>query len=227
MKPNYYAVIPAEIRYDKDLKDKAKLLYGEIASLTQKNGECWATNNYFAELYGVSKMTISRLIQDLVDKGYISVEIRYKEGTKEIEGRYIKIGIYPYQQNCIYPIYKNVEDNNININNIKNNKKENIKRKTFIKPSIEEIEAYCIERNNCINAQVFYDYYETNGWVQGKNKPIRDWKACIRTWEQRAGKQIKKVIPEWFNNEPDFATPNDAIPEPDDDFKNFIEDFRK
>ena len=89
--PNYYAVIPAEVRYDKNLKDKAKLLYGEISALCNKNGICWASNSYFANLYGVSNTTISTLIKNLVDRGYIETEIIYREGTKEILNRYLKI----------------------------------------------------------------------------------------------------------------------------------------
>lgn len=53
----------------------------------------------------------------------------------------------------------------------------------FIKPSIEEIELYCIERQNNVDPNRFYNYYESNGWKVGKN-PMKDWKACIRTWER-------------------------------------------
>ena len=116
--PNYYAVIPANVRYDKNLKDKAKLLYGEIASLSNKDGYCWATNRYFADLYDVSTTTISTLIKSLIDRGYIKSEIMYKEGTKEILNRYLSI----FKD----PIKENLKDNNINIINKKEKERDKI-----------------------------------------------------------------------------------------------------
>ena len=89
--PNYFAIIPAEIRYDSNLKDKAKLLYGEITALSDKNGYCYASNKYFAELYGISITTVSLLIKNLIENGYLESEIVYKENTKEIANRYLKI----------------------------------------------------------------------------------------------------------------------------------------
>ena len=89
--PNYYAIIPANVRYDKRLSANAKLLYGEITALSNKNGICFATNQYFANLYGLSSMSISRLIKSLKDNGYINTLITYKKGTNEIDKRYIQI----------------------------------------------------------------------------------------------------------------------------------------
>ena len=74
---NYYSIIPANVRYDSELSDKAKLLYGEITALTNKEGYCWASNNYFAELYGVKVLCIKRNIKDLVDKGYLKSVLIY------------------------------------------------------------------------------------------------------------------------------------------------------
>lgn len=102
-KPNYYAVIPANVRYDKRLKDKAKLLYGEIAALTNKYGYCSASNKYFANLYEIDVSTVSRLIKNLCDLDYIKTEIIYKENTKEIEKRYMQI--------CLEGICKKVKEN--------------------------------------------------------------------------------------------------------------------
>lgn len=115
-KPNYYAVIPATVRYDKRLKDKAKLLYGEIAALTNKYGRCSASNKYFAELYEVDISTISRLIKNLCDYGYITTTLVYKENTKEIDKRYMQI--------CIEGICKKVKENKEEYKEI--NKESNI-----------------------------------------------------------------------------------------------------
>lgn len=105
--PNYFAIIPANVRYDKNLRDKAKLLYGEITALCNKEGFCWAKNEYFADLYDVTKTTVSTLIKNLIDNGYIKSKLIYKEGTKEILNRYLSI--------VKDPIKKNLKDNNINI----------------------------------------------------------------------------------------------------------------
>lgn len=74
--------------------------------------------------------------------------------------------------------------------------------KRFFKPSIEEIENYCKERSNKVNAQRFYDFYESKGWKVG-SQSMKDWKACVRTWEQREnGESPKKgAIPSKYNRE--------------------------
>lgn len=137
LKKSYYAIIPAEVRYDEELPPNAKLLYGEITSLCNEKGYCWATNQYFADLYKVSKITVSRWISTLNKKGYIAVETLYKEGTKEIIGRHLYIvnthinkNVNRYIQNDLEgineivntPINKNVKDNNKVINTKINNK---------------------------------------------------------------------------------------------------------
>lgn len=91
IKPTYYAVIPANVRYDKDLTPNAKLLYAEITVLTQANGICWASDNYFMELYGVERRTVQNWLKQLEDNGYIKREVIYKKNSKEIEKRYINL----------------------------------------------------------------------------------------------------------------------------------------
>lgn len=78
---------------------------------------------------------------------------------------------------------------NVNVNVNENDLKENIKRKSttqakaFVKPTVEEVKAYCVERKNNVNPDKFIDFYESKGWLIGKN-PMKDWKACVRTWEK-------------------------------------------
>ena len=57
-------------------------------------------------------------------------------------------------------------------------------QRRFTPPTIEEVMEYCQERNNGIDPIQFFDFYEANGWIQGKGKPIKDWKAAVRTWER-------------------------------------------
>lgn len=80
--PNYYAVIPAHVRFCKEIEMGAKLLYAEITSLTDAAGYCWATNKYFAELYDVDISTIKRWISSLQDQHFINIEIDKHAGGK-------------------------------------------------------------------------------------------------------------------------------------------------
>lgn len=128
-KKNYYAIIPAPIRYDKQLKDKAKMLYGEVTALANELGYCYASNAYFADLYGVRKETISRLLSDLQQKQYIRIELIYQ--GKEIKERRIYISenqcllpnkSTPLDQNVNTPIDQEVKENNTSLNTTINNK---------------------------------------------------------------------------------------------------------
>ena len=142
----YYAIIPATIRYDERLKYAERLLYGEITALIGKEGYCFASNSYFANLYNVIPGTISRWISHLSKLGYINVEL-IKNDKKEITERRIYItdiscrkivqdtykqnNTYPYKQNKQYPISQKAKDikidrffNLIINNNISELKKE-------------------------------------------------------------------------------------------------------
>jgi len=128
MEPNFYAIIPASVRYDKRLKPNAKLLYGEITALCNQEGFCWADNSYFSELYEVDKMTISRWISQLESAGYLKIEHFPELGNKRkifIENLLIKksIGIDKKVNTLLIkksigidekvnPIYENITINN-------------------------------------------------------------------------------------------------------------------
>lgn len=131
---SYYAIIPANVRYDKDLAPNAKLLYGEITALCNEKGYCWASNQYFAELYGVSILSIKRWVNSLVTKGYVYRTLTYKPNSKEVDKRILSIdgGIKidttsvqkcydPSIKNDTSSSIKNDTDNNTSINNTFNN----------------------------------------------------------------------------------------------------------
>jgi len=182
-KPNYYAVIPADVRYNKNLSPNSKLLYAEITALCNMNGKCTASTQYFATLYNVSKTSIQNWLKCLVDNKFITRTTIFKEGTKEILSRHIKLIKQPTQN-------KFRDNTNININNT--NLTDSNKKERFKKPSIDQIEGYCKERNNNIDAEAFIDFYESKDWKIGKNK-MKDWKAAVRTWERRETKKPKSM----------------------------------
>lgn len=86
-------------------------------------------------------------------------------------------------KNSLTPGIKNDTDNNTSLNTTSNNTNEYKGKPRFTPPTLEEVQAYCTERNNHIDAQRFIDYYTSNGWKVGKN-PMKDWKAAVRNWER-------------------------------------------
>lgn len=96
--PNYWAVIPAAIRYDRDLSPNAKLLYAEISALCDQHGYCFATNGYFAGNFGLSVKSIQRLVKTLADEGHIFVDVIRNAKTQEVEERRIYAGVNPAGQ---------------------------------------------------------------------------------------------------------------------------------
>jgi len=124
-RPNYFAVIPADVRYDKTLSASEKLFYAEIVALTHKDGRCWASRRYFADLYGVDERTISRWTTKLAERGYIEVRV-IRNAQKAILRRNIALKVFhtpsdknvpTYGQKCPYPSDKNVAENNTSNNN--------------------------------------------------------------------------------------------------------------
>tara|TARA_R110002050_G_scaffold105546_1_gene215283 strand:+ start:286 stop:909 length:624 start_codon:yes stop_codon:yes gene_type:complete len=120
-KPSYYAILTSEVRYNKYLTPNAKLLYAEITALCNMNGKCFASNSYFSELYGKSKTSISKWISQLVVFNYVSVAYTYKEGTKEIDKRYISLVNGGIEDKLMGGIEDKLKDNTTIINITSNN----------------------------------------------------------------------------------------------------------
>lgn len=215
--PNYFAIIPADVRYDTNLKDKAKLLYGEITALSDKNGYCYASNKYFADLYEISTTTVSLLIKNLIDNGYLESEIIYKENTKEIVSRYLKIvkGGYlrkikeGYLKNLKEGISKNLKDNNTRYNNTSNNIKKINKKKYFESDEVNDlfnefldlrIKIKCKNTDRAITLLLNeLNKYDDNTKIQMLNNSIMNsWKS-VYPLKNRYKKQ--SIEPSWFNQD--------------------------
>lgn len=87
--PGFWALIPASVRYDKELPPNAKLLYGEVTALSDKLGYCYAQNSYFSDLFGLSERSVTRLLSTLVDRGYLRVDVVRDTATQEVLERRI------------------------------------------------------------------------------------------------------------------------------------------
>jgi hypothetical protein len=188
-KPNYYAIIPAEVRYSKTLTPNAKLLYAEITALCNMNGKCTASTEYFCRLYEVSRVSIQKWLKNLEDNNHIRRVNIYKQGSKQIDTRVITLVNTPSKE-------KLTDNTNINITNT--NLTDSNTKGSFVKPTIIDIKEYCKERKNNVDAETFFDFYESKDWLIGKNK-MKDWKACVRTWEKSRNNK---------NNTNDRTTPH-------------------
>lgn len=169
-KPNYYAIIPAKVRYS-SLKPNAKLLYGEITALSNKLGYCYASNNYFAELYGVSKNTVSRWLSDLTKLGFVTIEIQ-RNKNKEITKRIIGI-----DKNVVTPIDKIVKENNTSNNTTSNNI-------TIKEKFIAEVMTFDYPKS------MLEDFI--NYWTEGKKK---------MRFQKQSTFEIKLRLLRWAKNE--------------------------
>ena len=141
-KKNYYAVIPANVRYDKRLSPLTRLIYGEITALSNEKGYCFATNAYFANLYSMSNISISRCISELKEHNYIRVVYDIKE--KNVDKRKIYIN--------------NTENKKLDNEKLENEELKNNEEITNIKENIS-IEGYkeneSINKNNNTNDNAF------------------------------------------------------------------------
>ena len=136
--------IPIEILTDNKLSDKEKTIYAIILYLSKENNYCYLTNKSISELLNISITQVSKLVNSLKDKNYISIELIYKENSKQIEMRklipivknndtYLTKVKYPLQQNFNTPIEEKFKDNKYNNKNININNKYNSNNEIYKK----------------------------------------------------------------------------------------------
>lgn len=139
----------------------------------------YALDGIEPELSGIAK-AIFLLVKPQIDANNNRYENGKKGGKPKANQNETKTEPKPNQDETETEPNENV---NVNVNVNENDLKENTKRKVFTKPTVEEVKAYCVERKNNVNPDKFIDFYESKGWLIGKN-PMKDWKACVRTWEK-------------------------------------------
>ena len=180
--------ISKEIWLDERLNALEKVILMEIDSLDNEETGCYASNEYLAEFCQCSVTKISTAISKLINLGYISMK-SFNGRTRILKSRLSKIE----RQTCknLKADLQNLKDNNI-YNNIIEYNKEKIEKRKFIPPTLEEIQSYIEERNSPVDAQQFYDYFNTGNWVDSNGNKVKNWKQKLITWEKYTKDQSKK-----------------------------------
>lgn len=215
VKENTYVHIEAFMVNDLHLSGNELIIFACIYGFSQ-DGESWFTGSrqYLADWCQTSKKTVSNNLAKLCDAGYIEKRQRTEHGVTFCDYRVgknlprgmensssggEKISTPPMEKSSHHTIGT---DNNSNTN--RNNR--------FVPPTVDEVRRYCEERGNGIDAQRFVDYYQARGWELGKGRKVKDWKACVRTWEGN-----RKSNHEYQKPTRQQPGPNDAIPDYDKD----------
>ena len=230
MKKGTYVTLQSWMVDKLNLKGNELLIFGIIYGFSQdEDSEFNGSLTYLAEWTKSTKFGVSKALKKLLEKELIiKLEVyvnnikycKYKVNHKKLVSMQLScMGVCNkveggMQQSCI----NNIEDNtysNINYSNIGKNKK-------FVIPTVEEIEKYCKERNNNVDAEVFYDFYESKGWLVGK-APMKDWKAAVRTWERnRTGNTSPKPQKE---SKPYYECVNPNVDYSQDNSKDLFGDW--
>ena len=178
----WFYVITQEIRESFDGKEAD--VFAVINGFSQEGQGCfYGSLSLLSQFCGIrSKTTTQRILKNLVAKGAIVKTDELHNGVKF----------------CTYKVNKNwygmskidmgdvsiIDTNNKEDININNNSLYKRESSRFQKPSIDEIRQYCISRNNSVDPEQFFNFYESKGWTIGKS-PMKDWRAAVRTWEKR------------------------------------------
>ena len=208
-KPSYFAVIPASVRYDKRLKPIERLLFGEITCLTNKDGYCYASSSYFAELYDTQRETISRYISNLAKYGYIKIEI--DNGCQRkifLDGGVTKVshgvtelshGVTESSQGCDRTITGGcdqtiTQNNTSNNNNFNKLEKEKInKKEKAVKHKYGRYQNVLLSDDELeeLKKEFPVDWQErierVSEYCASKGRAYKNYLATIRAWARKDG----------------------------------------
>ena len=197
--------IPKEIWLNKDLSTNEKILLAEIDSLGGSSDGCFASNQYFADFFDLSKDRISRLVSGLKNKGYITVELIYKEGTCEVEQRLIRIVPSSYfylgGQNYLGGIGENNDyiTKQYNINN--NNKASKKKTTKEVRHKYGEFKNVLLSDKDLEKLKAEYgeelvEKYikKMDEWIELNGRRYKNYYLALRQWmNKEVSKKQEKV----------------------------------
>ncbi|HAR6121589.1 TPA: DnaD domain protein [Staphylococcus pseudintermedius] len=216
--PNYYSIIPANVRYDKELKPMEIIMYGEITALANKYGYAYASNSYFANLYQVHKKTVSNWINHLKDKGYIRTVVTRNEDMSVKDRKIYVIPPYEqkdgegYPQKDSYSIHEKTEENNTsnNITSINRDRDETSKLFKVISEEIEiirnplkaqeleqAIESFKENKTEIVEVAIKY-CKENNKGINYLIKVLENWNKSGVTNKEEAKQKVAPKKPNDF-----------------------------
>ena len=232
----FYAIIPAIVRYDNQLNGNAKLLYGELTALANERGYCWATNQYFASLYNVSKRTIISWMKQLEKRKYIKIQVFYKPDSKIVDRRHIYILPFPTdtefytpseenfitygknhheggEENFTTPGEENFTENNTLLNNTENNTKN---KKNSVEPSstmpelFEKVwQTYPKKTNKKKAREQFLKKFKTEEDLESFKKGYKDYIGYIKLNDWYHPQELFRWIrDDRYNDEYDLSQTN-------------------
>jgi hypothetical protein len=190
-----FAFIPLEVIQDNRLtKRHIKVLIALFSYRGKNTDTVWPSREKLSKRCGMPMTRVSEVTGQLVDLGWL---------VKKGKGGFSKSTRYTITVPDLVTVTKTVTVTDLDSNGYQNGNsqacyqngneqrtnqelKEELKggNKRFKPPTIDEVSMYCISRGNSINAEAFVDFYESKGWMVGKNK-MKAWKAALRTWETR------------------------------------------
>ena len=232
----FYAIIPAIVRYDNQLNGNAKLLYGELTALANERGYCWATNQYFASLYNVSKRTIISWMKQLEKRKYIKIQVFYKPDSKIVDRRHIYILPFPTdtefytpseenfitygknlheggEENFTTPGEENFTENNTLFNNTENNtknKKNSVEPSSTMSELFEKIwQTYPKKTNKKKAREQFLKKFKTEEDLEPFKKGYKDYLAYIKLNDWYHPQELFRWIrDDRYNDEYDLSQTN-------------------
>lgn len=185
MNERNYIVVQGWMLTELHLKGNELLIYACIYGFSQLDGQVFSGSlQYLADWTNSTRQSVVKCLKSLIEKGYIAKADKVINGVKFCEYRATKFNgaynsvVQGVQQSCTGGVQQSLP-NNIDIDNL-NNKTVYTR---FVKPTIDEVKAYCLERGKGVDAEKWYNYYSANGWKVGRSKMV-DWRAAVRTWER-------------------------------------------